>query len=490
MRARSFGRTLRNLGVLLAVGVSTVVAQGTQGSINVRVTEAASGRPLDQAQVVIIGTTLGGLTNADGRFTFRNVGAGMAQIRVLRVGYSEQKKGVTVSAGQASDVEFALTEVALTLAPVVTTATGTQRRQEIGNATANISASEVVAAAPVASLSDVLNARAPGVQVATGTQTGTGSRIRVRGMNSISLNNEPIWIIDGVRMTSTNGSFSTATGNGASSNTGGNNASRVGDLNPEEIESIEIVKGPSAATLYGTDAANGVILVTTKRGRAGTAQWNVYGEGGIISDRNDYPWAYTLFGTRTDGVTPTAPSFCNLQRVGTGLCKVDSIGALNIFKEGDLTPVGTGNRHQAGVQVSGGTEQIRYFMAAENENEVGVLSLPQFERDRFKASNLPLHDWTDRPNELGRNSLRVNLNAAVNPKLDLSAQTNFIDLTQRYSLESNSTAGLGSHLFGGPGYRNNGTVSGLGTPLNGYRAWTPGYMWQEKTEQSMGLSRA
>lgn len=485
MSTLSFGRTLRVLGALLAVGASTVTAQGTQGSINVRVAEASSGRPLDQAQVVIVGTTFGGLTNAEGRFTFRGVNPGTVQVRVLRVGYSEQKKGVTVVAGQAAEVEFTLNEVALTLAPVVTTATGTQRRQEIGNATANISASEVVATAPVSSLGDILNARAPGVQVATGTQTGTGSRIRVRGMNSISLNNEPIWIIDGVRMTSNNGSFSTATGNGATANTGGNNASRVGDLNPEEIESIEIVKGPSAATLYGTDAANGVILVTTKRGRAGAAQWNVYGEGGIISDRNDYPWAYTLFGTRTDGVTPTAPSFCNLQRVGTGLCKVDSIGALNIFKEDELTPVGTGNRRQGGVQVSGGTEQLRYFMSAENENEVGVLSLPQFERDRFEAQNLPLHDWTDRPNVLDRNSLRVNLNAAVNPTLDLSAQTNFIDLTQRYSLESNSTAGLGSHVFGGPGYRGNGTVSNLGTPLNGYRAWTPGYMWQEKTEQNI-----
>jgi TonB-linked SusC/RagA family outer membrane protein len=485
MSTLSFGRTLRALTTLLLASAGSLGAQGAQGSINVRVTEAAGGRPLDQVQLVIVGTTLGGLTNAEGRFTFRSVSPGTVTLRALRVGYGEDKQTVTVTAGQAAEVTFALREVALTLAPVVTTATGTQRRQEIGNATANVAVSEVVAAAPVTSLNDVLNARAPGVQVAGGTQTGTGARIRVRGMNSISLNNEPIWIIDGVRMTSHNGSFSTATGNGASGNTGGNNASRVGDLNPEEIESIEIVKGPSAATLYGTDAANGVILVTTKRGRAGAAQWNVYAEGGLIEDRNDYPWAYTLFGTRTDGVSPTAPSFCNLQRVGTGLCRIDSIGALNIFKEGDLTPLDMGNRRQIGAQVSGGTEQIRYFVSAENEGETGVLSLPQFERDRFADQNIPLRDWTDRPNALERNSLRANLNAAVNPKLDLGVQTNFIDLQQRYTLESNSTAGLGSHIFGGPGYRGNGSVSGLGTPLNGYRAWTPGYMWQEKTEQSV-----
>ena len=485
MSTHSFGRVLRSVGALLALGASGVSAQTAQGTINVRVTETAGNRPLDQAQVVIVGTTLGGLTNADGRYTFRAVAPGNVVVRVLRVGFAEQKRPVTVTAGQASSVEFALSELALTLAPVVTTATGDQRRVEIGNSTSSISVAKVVESSPVASLGDLLNSRAAGVTVTSGTQTGTGARIRVRGMNSISLNNEPIWIIDGVRMTSNNASFSTITGNGASANTGGNNASRTGDLNPEEIENIEIVKGPSAATLYGTDAANGVILVTTKRGKAGAPQWNVYGEGGAIKDLNTYPTAYTLFGKRTDGVTPVAPSFCNLQRVGTGLCTIDSIGALNIFNEKDLTPLGTGNRRQLGVQLSGGTEQLRYFVSGENENEVGILSLPQFERARFAAAKLPLRDWTDRPNTMGRNSVRVNLNTAVNPKLDLSAQTNFINLAQRYSLESNSTAGLGSHVFGGPGYRANGTVPGLNTPLNGYRQFTPGYMWQEKTQQDV-----
>ncbi|MBL8962053.1 MAG: SusC/RagA family TonB-linked outer membrane protein [Gemmatimonadetes bacterium] len=487
MRTHSFGQRWMTLAGLLAAVSTGLGAQGTSGIVNVRVT--ADGAPVDQAQVVIVGTTLGGITNSTGQFSIRNVPAGAQVVRVIRVGYSEQKKNVTVTAGGTETVEFALTQVAVSLAPVVTTATGEQRRIEIGNATANISAAELTKTAPVASLGDLINSRAAGVQVTTGTQTGTGSRIRVRGMNSISLSNEPIWIIDGVRMTSNNGSFSTANGNGAGAATGGNNASRTGDLNPEEIESIEIVKGPSAATLYGTDAANGVIVVTTKRGRAGAPSWSFYGEGGLITDRNNYPDAVTMFGTRTDGVTPTAPSFCNNQRFGTGLCRVDSIARLNIFDEPDLTPVGTGSRNQFGAQVSGGTEAVRYFISGEREDETGVLDLPEFERERFKRDNLPLHEWTERPNSMRRNSLRANLNTVVNPKLDFGLTSNFIDLRQRYSLESNSTAGLGSHLFGGPGYRANGNVSGPGittpTPLNGYRAWTPGYMWQEKTQQDV-----
>ena len=476
-------RALLALAGTIAVAVPQARAQSGPGTLSVRVTDAANQRPVEAARVFLVGTTFAGATGVDGRLSLRGIPAAEYTIRVLRVGYTEQTKRVPIAAGQTVTLEFAMATAAVNLAAVVTTATGEQRRVEIGNATANIDASKVLEAAPVSNLSDLLNSRAPGVTVTSGSQTGTGSRIRVRGMNSVSLSNEPIWIIDGIRMTSDNAAFQTATGSGGT--TGGNNASRVGDLNPEEIENIEIVKGPSAATLYGTDAANGVILVTTKKGRAGAARWNVYGEGGTLFDKNYYPSSYSLFAkTGTSGVS-SRTNGCSLQSVGTGVCKADSTASLNIFDEKDLTPVGTGVRRQMGAQVSGGTEAVRYFFSVEDEQETGVLSLPQFERDRFAASDLPLRPWTDRPNVMARKSLRMNLNAAVNPKLDLAVATNFINVNQRYSLESNATAGLGSHLFGGPGTRDNGTVSGLNTPLNGYRAWTPGYMWQEKTGQEV-----
>jgi outer membrane receptor protein involved in Fe transport len=227
-----------------------------------------------------------------------------------------------------------------------------------------------------------------------------------------------------------------------------------------------------------------VILVTTKKGRAGAARWTVYGEGGTVYDRNFYPAAYSLWGKRP-GETVSSRTFCNLQRVGLGQCTADSTSSLNIFDEKDLTPVSTGNRRQAGVQVSGGTEAVRYFLSAEDENEIGLLELPQFERQRMDSTGIPIRPWTERPNTMLRRSLRSNVNAQLNPKLDVAMSTNFINIAQRYSLESNATAGLGSHLFGGPGTRDNGNVSGLGTPLNGYRAWTPGYMWAEKTEQAV-----
>jgi TonB-linked SusC/RagA family outer membrane protein len=480
-------RRLAAVAALCAFAITPVCAQqvaGGGGTVIVRVTGAADQRPIESARVFIVNTNYAGATSVDGRVTFRGVAPGTYSVRVLRVGFAEQVKRATTSAGTTTTIDVAMSVAAVSLAPVVTTATGEQRRTELGNATANIDVAAITEVAPVGNLNDLLNSRAPGVTVTSGTQTGTGARIRIRGSNSVSLSNEPIWIIDGIRMTSSNANFSTITGNGAGGNTGGNNASRVGDLNPEEIESIEIVKGPSAATLYGTDAANGVILVTTKKGRAGAPRWSLYTEGGAVTDRNKYPTAYSLWGKRP-GETVSSRAFCNLQRVGTGECLADSTSALNIFNEKDLTPLATGNRRQTGVQVSGGSDAVRYFVSAEDENEVGVLSLPQFERQRFDSVGLPIRSWTNRPNQMNRRSLRANLNTTVTPKLELSVASNFINVGQRYSLESNSTAGLGSQVFGGPGTRANGVVAGLNTPLNGYRAWTPGYSWQENSAQSV-----
>lgn len=474
-------RPLLAFAGLLALAAPAVRAQ-QPGTLTVTVTDAANQRPIEAARVFLVGTTIAGQTTPEGRLVLRPVNPGSYTVRILRVGYTEQSRPITIAAGQGATLSVALTAAAVNLAAVVTTATGEQRRVEIGNATANIDAAKVAEASPLGNLNDLLNSRAPGVTVTSGTQTGTGARIRIRGMNSISLNNEPIWIIDGIRMTSNNANFSTATGSGGG--TGGNAPSRVGDINPEEIESIEIVKGPSAATLYGTDAANGVILVTTKKGRAGAARWSIYTEGGTLYDRNFYPDAYSLWGKRPNE-TVSSRAFCNLQRVGTGECRADSTSALNIFDEPDLTPIKSSPRRQVGVQVSGGTDAVRYFVSAEDELEVGVLSLPEFERERFDSTGLRIYPWTSRPNQMGRRSLRSNVNATISPKFDLGMSTNFINVAQRYSLESNATAGLGSHVFGGPGTRDNGAVTGLGTPLNGYRAWTPGYMWQEKTAQEV-----
>lgn len=474
------------LSLALLLG-STAAAQAQQASVTGRVTEAGSGSPISDAQIFIVGTNLGGLTNQDGRFVLRNVPVGAQQLRVIRIGYTETKRPVAVVAGQATTVDVALSKSVISLQEVVTTATGDTRRVEIGNAISNIDAKKIVESTPISTVSDLLNSRAPGVSVLSGTQTGVGSRIRVRGNNSLSLNNDPIYVIDGVRMTSNQASgFST----------GGNRPNRVGDLNAEEIENIEIVKGPSAATLYGTDAANGVVVITTKRGRSGAPQWTVHTEGGIIKDLNSYSDNYTLAGHDPVTGAPLVNSGeCSLPMTSAGAgaitCVRDSVRIYSPIKDPDATPLGTGNRKAIGAQVSGGSDAVRYFLSGDRINELGVLKLPGFDQRRLDTAATGLHDYVERPNFLAKNSFRANVNAAVTPKLDVAVSTGFINSDARFSLESNATAGLGSHLFGGPGYKDNGTVSPSGTvpaptsPLNGYRAWTPGYTWQEKTGQAV-----
>jgi TonB-linked SusC/RagA family outer membrane protein len=471
------GRLLAGL-VGASLGTATVAdAQGT-GTITGRVTEQQLGRPVTEAQVFVLGTNLAARTNTDGRFTIVGVPAAAHRVRALRIGYRQQISEVTVVAGETATADFVLEGSAIMLPEIVTTASGgEQRRIESGNSLSTINVSDATSKRPVSTLYDVLNSQAPGVVVTTGTQTGTGSRVRIRGSSSLNLANDPIYIIDGIRMTSNTGSSALFTG--------GAQPSRIGDINPEDFENIEIVKGPSAAALYGTDAANGVIVLTSKRGREGPSTWNVWAEGGVIADRNTYSPNYTIAGhfpTDTAGVFRQ----CTLPQISSGPCIMDSVRTYNLFDDPDVTPLSTGYRNQVGLSVTGGTAVTQYYVSGERETETGILELPPFERRRLESLGLPMREWVERPNALEKLSFRANLSAAVTPKLDARISTSYTRLDQRFSTESNATVGLGSQAFGGPGYKDNGVVGGgLGTPLSGYRAWTPGYTWQEKNGQAL-----
>ncbi|MGH7712892.1 MAG: TonB-dependent receptor plug domain-containing protein, partial [Gemmatimonadaceae bacterium] len=283
---RSKWRSHALAAALVALGPPAIHAQQT--SVTGRVTARESNEPVPDVRVIVLGTTVFTVTNAEGRYTLRGVPTGNQTIRTIRVGFVEQKRPVTVTAGQTATLDFVLEPAIVVLQQVVTTATGTQRRVELGNTVATIDVATKIETAPVKNFGDLLTAKAAGVQVLPGTMTGAGARVRIRGTSSISLTNDPIYVIDGVRMTSQSSSMGIGVG--------GTAASRVNDINPDEIESIEVVKGPSAATLYGTDAANGVIVINTKRGRAGRAIWSVFAERGIVDDNNDYPTQWAILG--------------------------------------------------------------------------------------------------------------------------------------------------------------------------------------------------
>lgn len=459
---------------------SGVEASAAAGVVTGRVTDVGSGQPVPAAQVGIVGTNRAAVTSADGRFTIRGVPPGTYRLRVLRIGFGEASQQVTVTAGQGATVTFALRAAPVTLAPVVATATGDQRRVEVGNSVASIAAADLTRQRPVANVTDLLTGRTPGVTVLGGATTGAGQRIRIRGASSLSLSNEPIVFIDGMRMTSAN--------NSASIGVGGTNPSRLSDIPPDMIESIEVIKGPSASTLYGTDAANGVIVVRTKRGRVGATRWNAYAERGAIDDRNTYPTAY--YGWTTKNATGRASTTsnnvqCFLTQVARGLCAQDSVTTYNLWADPNVSPLNVGQRQLYGINASGGNESAQYFTSGQWEDETGQYRMPSAFADRVRQirgiSSLPRDQ--EYPNALRRVGLRTNVNVTASPKLDFQLSSGFISSNQRLPQLDNNSGGVQSNAYGGPGFRGNATTGG--TALYGFRLYTPDEIFANVTNQAI-----
>src|SRR2546425_5181139 len=445
------------ISVVVALLVGTVpVAAAQQGAVGGVVTDQTSGNPIGEARVAAVGTAVFAQTNATGRYVLSGLSAGEVTLRVSAIGYGAVTRVVTVAAGEAATQDFALTLQPYSLDEIVVTATGEQAKREVGNVINSIRADSLVQTRPIANMNDLLSAKAPGVDVLAGNLTGAGSRVRIRGTNSLSLNNEPLYIIDGIRMTADN--------NSSSIGIGGTNPSRVNDINPEEIETIDVIKGPSAAALYGTAASTGVIIIKTKQGQPGPARWSVYGEQGVIRDYNDYPTAYRAWrhgptssatSTPSNGVQCLPPQAARDSLTPAGVpdplfCRRDSITTYNLFNDPMSSPNATGYRNQYGVQVSGGTDASRYFVSGEWENEVSQLKMPPFAVDSLlkirPISEVPFEQL--RPNARRRVSLRVNADVRANSRLDLSLASGFTTSTQRLPQTDNNTTGLLSNGLG------------------------------------------
>jgi TonB-linked SusC/RagA family outer membrane protein len=224
--------------------------------------------PLSLARVSVDNGAQNVTTDARGQFRLTGLSGTSVSVTVRRIGYRPHTE--TVRVGQ-TDVRIALTAEPAHLEDVVVTgqAEATQRRA-VGNAVSTISASDAVQLAPPQDVSNLINGKAPGVVVLQGSgSVGSGARIKIRGSASVSLSDTPLLYVDGVRVNNNEGTGVNI--QGFSSGV----VSRLNDIDPESIESIEIIKGPAAATLYGTEASNGVIQVITKHGREGKSTFNL-----------------------------------------------------------------------------------------------------------------------------------------------------------------------------------------------------------------------
>ena len=265
MRSWSSVRAATFLAALVALfGVPTVAS--AQGSTTVQgtVTDSVTRRPIPGVQVVIAGSSRGALTDDAGRYVIRGVQAGQLTLRAQRLGFAATERRITLSPGETGTADFVMHGVATVLSEVVVTGYGTTSRAQITSAVAQVSA-EAIANTPVAGIDAALQGKAPGVQVVQNAgNPGNGITVRVRGSSSLSASNQPLYVIDGVPMIRED--FSQL-------GFGGQDITAVTGISPDEIESIDVLKDASAAAIYGSRGSNGVIQITTKRGRAGRTRF-------------------------------------------------------------------------------------------------------------------------------------------------------------------------------------------------------------------------
>lgn len=396
-----------SVAVALALGPPSAYAFQS-GVVRGTVTDANTGAPLGQVRIMLDGTNRSAVTNRDGEYTLRGVPDGQLTILAIRIGYGSGRASLSVVGG-VGQVNFQLSTAVVSLDEIVVTATGEQRKREIANVITRIDATEAIEMAPQ-NMASLIQGRAAGVQIINSSgSAGSASKIRIRGSSSVSLTNEPLLVVDGIRVE--NGS--------ASSNvyTGGQTISRLNDFNPEDIESIEIVKGPSAAALYGTAAANGVIIITTKRGRVGRPEWSFYTEQGIVDE-------ITTFPNNFRGLDASENS-CRLSDVGAGTCVQTELQTANPLESETTSPLGQGRREQYGLSVTGGSEEVQYFVSGEWEVENGVMELPKRTKDSIAALGQELPKHVKNPNRLERASIRANVQARLGEKTNLRISTGF-----------------------------------------------------------------
>lgn len=332
------------VAALMAMGNPQLAGAQSVGTVTGRVTVDGTQEPVPSAQVFLVGTQIGGMTDSDGRYRLLNVPSGTYQLRAMVIGMKAATRTVTVGAGATASLDIQMSKAALELDQIVVTGTpGGARQREVGNAIAVLSPS-ASPEIPV-NLETLLQAQAPGMTVLQGSgQIGGAAQIRLRGNVSATMSNQPLFYIDGVRVRSDPYPNPSVVGRRSNNE----NQSPLNDINPADIDRIEIIKGAAASTLYGTEAAAGVIQIFTKKGRAGKTQWALETQQGFQKLNRFAP--------------DPVPYFY-------------------------LDPwLRKGRQQQYNLSVQGGTETLKYFMSGSLEDREGVLPNESLEKKSVRGN--------------------------------------------------------------------------------------------------------
>lgn len=421
----------RKFQVLLALSllaVGTVSAQ--QFSLSGKVTDSGTGEPLAGVNVIVKGTTIGVITDIDGNYNLTIPGTERVIVASF-IGYLTKELPVNSTTGT---LNIDMVEDVTNLEEVVVTGLASSvKRSNLANAVSTVSADELLGTTDPQTLDNALYGKLNGVNInANGGAPGGGISVQLRGISTLGAgSSQPLYIVDGVYVDNSTIRTGRTQVSGASSGqnatTQDNAANRIADLNPEDIESIEVLKGSSAAAIYGTRANAGVIIITTKKGKAGKTKVSLRQDLGIaralnLQDFDDWnPDKITaFFGT---GERAEAELQAYLQAVAEG--------RITNWEEefyGE-TPLLSNTQ----VSVSGGNEKTTFYVSGGLRTEDGILKNTGF--DRY--------------------SIRANIDHKFSKKLDMSLNSNYIrSSTQRgFTGNQNNTGGsIGYNIAYLPSY--------------------------------------
>jgi TonB-dependent starch-binding outer membrane protein SusC len=424
---------------VVALLVTSTSAFAQVGTVRGRVTEAATGRPISDAQVLVGTTGTGAVTNAAGEFVITNAPAGTHDFIARRIGFNRMLRTVTVPVGGEVRIDFAMTQSASQLGEVVITGTvGAAEKRTIGNSVTQLDVAELTDRTTLTTVSQVLQGRTPGVNVMSGSGApGTAAEITVRGYGTFT-NNRPVIYIDGVRMDIDDLGTWNPSGAGTTGFSG-QRTSALDLINPNDIESIEVIKGPAAATLYGADAAQGVIQIITKKGRRGQqgVRWNTKFETGS-----------NKWGTETLTNYTTCTPARIAQRDAANLpvwegCQ--GVAPFTILSDDPLRrdplALRTGDVNNISTSLRGGGDRYSYYISGDQLDNEGYL---------FNSRDF-------------RRSLRSNFTFQPNQVADFTLNVGYI--RQNLRLPLGDEAGNGLLLSAARG------IPGLARPRESLRGW-------------------
>jgi TonB-linked SusC/RagA family outer membrane protein len=370
-----------SLFALALAALGAAGASGQERQITGRVTSATNGEPIAGVNVSVTGAAFAAVTNADGRYTI-SAPAGAATLAFRRIAF--KRREVAIAAGQTT-ADVALESDVFNLEAVVVTgqATGVERRNA-AIATTNVSG-EDVSRVPSPSIDRALAGRVPGAIISQNSGApGGGTQIQVRGNNTVIGNPDPLFVVDGVIYSDVALPTGLFTATGSSSNRGNGElqddpVNRLADLNPGDVESIDLLPGAAAASIYGSKAANGVLIIKTKRGTAGKPRASITQTMGVFElERGPAPRAFTEAQALAQYAADSAD---------TALIKSYEInGQLPVYDHLQEVAGSKPLSYATDLNVSGGTENTRYYLSGGFKHDGGIVDNTFNNRQNLRAN--------------------------------------------------------------------------------------------------------